>query len=117
MEGNTTLTVGPNVVIHGVNGTIGQTYLSGGTQNLVNSGTINADGGGTITVGVSGALTNDGLLRAQNGTLSVADPGVRQWHLAGRLDGRDEPGKQPQYAGQAGDWAQPVRRSTSVRRI
>jgi len=74
MEGNTTLTVGPNVVIHGVNGTIGQTYLSGGTQNLVNSGTINADGGGTITVGVSGALTNDGLLRAQNGTLSVADP-------------------------------------------
>ncbi len=74
MEGNTTLTVGPNVVIHGVNGTIGQTYLSGGTQNLVNNGTINADGGGTITVGVSGALTNGGLLRAQNGTLSIANP-------------------------------------------
>jgi hypothetical protein len=74
MEGNTTLTVGPNVLIHGVNGTIGQTYLSGGTQNLVNSGTINADGGGTIAVGVSGALTNDGLMRAQNGTLSIVDP-------------------------------------------
>ena len=71
LEGDMTLTVGPNIVIHGINGTIGQAYLVGGTQNLVNNGTINSDGGGTITIGIASALTNNGLMRAQNGALTI----------------------------------------------
>ena len=34
LEGNTTLTVGSAIVVRGQHGTVGQTYLSGGTQVL-----------------------------------------------------------------------------------
>ena len=71
LEGNTTLTVGSGVTVHGINGTLGQAYLAGGTQSLINNGVINSDGGGTITVGVTSALTNNGTLRAQAGTLTI----------------------------------------------
>jgi hypothetical protein len=72
LEGNTALTIGQNVLVHGINGTLGQTYLAGGTQQLINQGTIASDGGGTITVGVnSGSLVNNGTMRAQNGTLTI----------------------------------------------
>ncbi len=74
MEGNTDLTVGPNVLIHGVNGTIGQAYLSGGTQNLINNGSINSDGGGLISVAPATSLVNNGTLRAQSGTLTIQGP-------------------------------------------
>ena len=73
MEGSMTLTVGAGVTVRGINGTLGQAYLVGGTQNLVNNGTINSDGGGTLTVTPS-ALTNNGLLRAQNGILTIQSP-------------------------------------------
>ncbi len=68
-----TLTVGPNVTIHGQNGTIGGQNFEGGANALVNNGTINSDGGGTITV-VNAPVTNNGLLRAQNGTLTLSTP-------------------------------------------
>src|SRR5207248_1191285 len=44
IEGTSTLTLGPNILIHGQNGNIGaaQFYL-GGTTKLVNNGTISAD--------------------------------------------------------------------------
>ncbi|MCB1687956.1 MAG: choice-of-anchor D domain-containing protein [Halioglobus sp.] len=69
LEGNGTTVIGSGVTIRGENGTIGnQTYI-GGTQVLANNGTINSDGGGTITLTES-AVTNNGLLRAQNGILT-----------------------------------------------
>ena len=69
-NGTATLTVGPNVTIRGTNGTIGGQNFEGGANALLNNGTINADGGGTITV-VNAPVTNNGTLRAQNGTLSL----------------------------------------------
>jgi hypothetical protein len=61
MEGNTTLTVGQNVLVHGVNGTLGQAYLAGGTQQLINNGTINSDGG---NVNASAGFTGTGTVSA-----------------------------------------------------
>ena len=72
--GNKTLTIASGMTIRGVDGTIGLGQLINGSGNaVVNNGTINSDGGGTITVqGLTSGLTNNGLLRAQNGTLNVA---------------------------------------------
>jgi hypothetical protein len=70
LEGDGTTTIGAGVTIRGTNGTIGNQILVGGTQVLHNEGTINSDGGGTITLAES-AVTNNGLMRAQNGTLNV----------------------------------------------
>ena len=72
-SGTGTLTVGPNVTIHGANGTIGGQNFEGGANALVNNGTINADGGGTIAV-VNAPVTNNGTLRAQTGTLTLNTP-------------------------------------------
>ena len=69
LEGNTTLTIGSGVAVRGTNGTLGQAYLAGGAQNIINNGTINSDGGGTITITPT-AIINNGLIRAQNGTLT-----------------------------------------------
>jgi hypothetical protein len=72
-----TLTLGPNVFVHGQNGTIGQPVFIGGTTLLTNNGTISADAaGGTITVeptsGAAGSVTNGGTLEAANGgTLTI----------------------------------------------
>ncbi|MBI3369918.1 MAG: S-layer family protein, partial [Burkholderiales bacterium] len=71
MGGDTTLTVGSGVLIHGINGTLGQVYAAGGAQTLINNGTINSDGGGLISVVPSTALVNNGTLRAQSGTLNI----------------------------------------------
>ena len=72
-NGPATLTVGPNITIHGANGTIGGQNFEGGVNALVNNGAINSDGGGTITV-VNAPVTNNGVLRAQNGTLTLSSP-------------------------------------------
>jgi hypothetical protein len=88
-----TLTIGPNVLVHGVNGTIGnQIYVSSSNTHLINNGTINSDGGGVISI-ASGQLAdviNNGTLRAQNGTLSLGLPvtgtGTLQVDAAGTLN-------------------------------
>jgi hypothetical protein len=67
LEGNTTLTVGSAIAVRGQNGTVGQTYLSGGTQVLVNNGQILADVGGGL-IDLSAQQTNNaGTLGAANG--------------------------------------------------
>src|SRR2546428_9635102 len=71
-EGTTTLTLGPSVVVHGQNGTIGNQNFVGGTANLLNNGTIAADvANGTITITPTGAVTNNGLINAQAGTINI----------------------------------------------
>ncbi|EXI69311.1 MAG: hypothetical protein AW08_00520 [Candidatus Accumulibacter adjunctus] len=67
------LVIDSGVTVRGQTGVIGQQAFAGGTANLTNNGTINADAGGTITLNVNGSTTNNGTLRAQNGTLAVQD--------------------------------------------
>ncbi len=72
LDGNGTTTFAAGTTIRGQNGTIGNAVFVGGSQTLVNNGTINADvAGGLITI--SGApLVNNGLVRAQAGTMTVS---------------------------------------------
>jgi hypothetical protein len=65
------LTLGAGVTVHGQQGQIGPQAFVGGPASLNNLGTINADGGGVISINPNGALSNDGLFRAQAGTLAV----------------------------------------------
>uniref|UniRef100_UPI0035B49428 choice-of-anchor D domain-containing protein n=2 Tax=Accumulibacter sp. TaxID=2053492 RepID=UPI0035B49428 len=65
------LVIGSGVTVRGQTGVIGQQAFVGGGATLTNNGTINADAGGTISVTPNGALTNNGLFRAQDGTLNV----------------------------------------------
>ncbi|MBK7423609.1 MAG: S-layer family protein [Propionivibrio sp.] len=67
------LVIGSGVTVRGQTGLIGQQTFAGGAATLTNNGTINADAGGTITVNVNRALTNNGTMRAQNGTLTIQD--------------------------------------------
>jgi len=62
------LTVGPNVTIRGENGTIGnQLYLATANSGIINNGRISADvAGGTLEM-LQAAVTNNGLMEAQNG--------------------------------------------------
>jgi len=77
LEGNTTLTIGSNIVVRGENGTLGQTYLSGGTQSLINNGRISADvSGGKFSLTPSNGVTNNGVLEAKNGGTLVLDANV-----------------------------------------
>ena len=74
--------------MRGNTGFIGQQAFAGGAASLTNNGTITADvGGGTITIGVNGAVNNNGTLAAQNGgTLvlnSTINNGVGSQILAG----------------------------------
>ena len=64
--GGQTLTVGPNITVHGVNGSIGTGALANGSGNkLINQGLISADGGGTINIAsLTAGLQNQGILRA-----------------------------------------------------
>lgn len=90
--GNKTLTIASGVTIRGVHGSIGLGQLINGSGNaVINNGTINSDGGGTITVqGLNSGLTNNGLLRAQNGTLNVltalSGTGTLQVDAAGTMN-------------------------------
>ena len=62
------LTLGSGITVRGNTGYIGQQSFAGGAATLTNNGTITADvAGGTITLAVGGAVTNNGLLSAQNG--------------------------------------------------
>jgi len=74
-----TLTIGPNVLVHGKNGAVG--FYSG--YGLVNQGTISADtAGGTILVR-SDALSSAGTLQATDGgTLTLAGA----WSNTGTLE-------------------------------
>ncbi len=72
IEGDSTLTIGANMKIHGQNGTIGGQVIANGTNALVNNGTISADvATGTITLtstnSAANAITNGGTLSAANG--------------------------------------------------
>ena len=76
LEGNSTTTLGANVVLRG-QGNIGQPLISGGTHNLINQGSIIGDGGvlSIVRGAGSGNFTNDGLLRATTtGTVNLAMP-------------------------------------------
>ncbi|MBK9956570.1 MAG: choice-of-anchor D domain-containing protein [Rhodocyclaceae bacterium] len=74
LDGNGTTTIASGVTIRGHSGAIGQQINIGGTQTLLNQGTINAElAGGTIGFADS-ALVNNGVLRAQAGTMYVGVP-------------------------------------------
>ncbi len=71
MDGNGTTTFGAGTTVRGHSGTIGGQLNIGGTQTLVNNGTVNAElAGGTISF-TDSALVNNGLVRAQAGTMNV----------------------------------------------
>jgi hypothetical protein len=74
VSGATTLTIGPNILIHGHSGRIGDsTGCFGGAPNVgvINQGTIAADtSGGTIYL-LGQSVTNLGSLQAATGTLIV----------------------------------------------
>jgi fibronectin-binding autotransporter adhesin len=64
-----TLTLGTNIQVHGKSGSIGPT--GGGSQTLINQGTINADSGGTITLS-AGTWSNSGTIGAQDSGIVLA---------------------------------------------
>ena len=69
-KGTTTFAAGTTV--RGHSGTIGGAIFVDGTPTLVNDGTFNADvAGGTINISRT-PLTNNGLLRAQAGTMNAS---------------------------------------------
>ena len=77
-NGGTTLTIGPDVTVHGNNGVIGYNGSLGGSANVtvINQGTISADvSGGTITItGLN--FQNQGTLEAiAGGVLNVQAQG------------------------------------------
>lgn len=62
------LTLGSGITVRGENGFIGQQAFVGGAATLTNQGVISADvNARTITIGVNGAVINQGTMRAQNG--------------------------------------------------
>jgi RHS repeat-associated protein len=66
MTPGTTLTLGPNLTIHGKSGIVGGGPSS--NNNIVNQGTISADVGGSLYGLYLGSnWTNTGTIRAQNG--------------------------------------------------
>ena len=69
--GNKTLTIASGVTIRGVDGSIGLgQFINGSGNTVINNGTVNSDGGGTISFTQS-ALVNNGVVRAQAGTMNV----------------------------------------------
>ena len=70
-DGNGITTFAAGTTVRGHSGSIGGQINIGGTQTLVNNGTVNAElAGGTISFTES-ALVNNGLVRAQAGTMNV----------------------------------------------
>ena len=87
LEGNgVTVTLGPNVVIHGHTGVIGEAVFIGGASTLLNQGKISADGldvatgsivaGGLIVLSSQSAFNNAGTLEAKNGATLRFDGNV-----------------------------------------
>ncbi len=67
VEGNSTLTLGPDMVVRGKSGTIGQAVFAGGTNKIINQGRISADvAGGTLTLRPT-QFENTGILEEKNG--------------------------------------------------
>ncbi len=76
LDGNGTTTFGAGTTVRGENGTIGNQLFVGGTQSLVNNGTISADvSGGTIAIATA-PVTNNGTLSALNGGTLVLSSNV-----------------------------------------
>lgn len=87
LDGNGTTTIGQDVTIEGKNGVIGGQINIGGTQTLVNNGTISANvAGGTLTL-IESAVTNNGLLQAVNGATLVLSS-----HVSGGVSGAIDAG-------------------------
>jgi len=73
IDGTTTLTIGPGITLQGHNAVIGGAVFTGGTETLINQGTITADGAGTLVVEPNN-FNNQGTVVATNGgTLSVSN--------------------------------------------
>jgi hypothetical protein len=76
LDGNGTTTFASGVTVRGHSGTIGRQINIGGTQTLVNNGTISADvAGGTHQI-TDSAVTNNGTLSALNGGTLVLRPAM-----------------------------------------
>jgi hypothetical protein len=110
IDGTSTLTLGAGTLVRG-RGTLGQASYVGGTNALINQGTIRADlpgqtltvspnsftsagvvsaeNGGTLSVN-AGYRQSAGSTRVAGGTISTGSPGARQSiHIdGGRLEGR-----------------------------
>ncbi len=69
IEGNSTLTIDTGIMLHGQNGTIGGQAITGGTNALVNNGTIAADvSGGTLNIAANNFSNgSSGTLETQTG--------------------------------------------------
>jgi hypothetical protein len=74
LEGNGTTTFAAGVTVRGHSGTIGGQLNIAGTQTLVNNGTINAELAGGVISFSDSALVNNGLARAQAGTMNINVP-------------------------------------------
>ena len=76
LDGTGTTTFAAGTTIRGENGTIGNAVFVGGSQVLVNNGTISADvASGTISL-VAAPVTNNGVLSALNGGTLVLSSNV-----------------------------------------
>ena len=78
LDGDGTTTFGAGITVRGQNGTIGDQINIGGTQVLLNQGTISADVSGGIISITESAVTNTGTLEARNGGTLVLNSAVTQ---------------------------------------
>ncbi len=85
VEGGTTLTLGENLTVRGGGAMIGGVFFVGGNSFLINRGTILADAPGQvlrIDAGGSGTFTNEGLVHATGGALTL----LGSWDNNGTLE-------------------------------
>ena len=74
IEGTATLTLGAGATIRGGLGAVGSQFFVGGSNALINQGTISADVSGESLTLLSSSFTNTGTLEAKSGgTLSVSN--------------------------------------------
>ena len=66
LEGNTTLNLGSNALVHGYYGTLGGKYYNGAANAINNAGTIASDVYNSYISVNTDALTNSGILEASN---------------------------------------------------
>ncbi len=90
LDGTGTTTFAAGTTVRGHSGSIGAVLNIGGAQTLVNNGTVHADSaGGTIAINTH-PITNNGMLRASTGTLTVGVPlsgtGTLQVDAAGAMN-------------------------------